>query len=217
MKQSAPPVPRVPRMGPCLVPFFEDYRPDAHGTPDPRLVVRPARAGDAPAMAAVARTRGPQPAELDGRIAAWVSDEVRRVVVAGRDDEGRRAVVAGQDDEVRRAVVAAGPGPDEVVGWGMAARWTGHEDAPDGWYVGWLVVDPRWRRRGVADRIVADLLTWTAGRSDRLYSVVNARNLASIDLHARHGFREVARAGAFAGIAFTGGVGVLLESRTAGR
>jgi len=50
---------------------------------------------------------------------------------------------------------------------------------------------------------------------DRLHeptwSVVNARNGASLDLHARHGFVEVARAAAFAGITFTGGTGLLLH------
>ena len=175
-------------MGPCLVPMFEEYRPGAHGTVDPEVVVRAAGPADVPGMAAVARTRGPQPAELDERIAAWVADDDRWLVIGARDGA--------------------------VVGWGMAAHRTGHDDAPDGWYVGWLVVDPAWRRRGVADRIVTDLLTWTAGRAESLFSVVNVRNEASLDLHARHGFRELARAGRFAGIEFTGGVGLLLEART---
>lgn len=42
-------------------------------------------------------------------------------------------------------------------------------------------------------------------------SVVNATNGASIALHERHGFREVARGATFAGITFTGGTGVLLS------
>ena len=176
-------------MGPCLVPFFEEYRPAAHGSPDPGVVVRRATAEDVPGMAAVARTRGPQPPELDGRVAAWAVDDERRLTVA----------------------VAPGAQP-EVVGWGMVARWTGHDDAPDGWYVAWLVVHPQWRRRGVADRLLGDLRAWTAARAERLLSVVNVQNRASLDLHARHGFREVARGAGFAGVTFTGGVGVLLAS-----
>ncbi|MGO1591881.1 MAG: hypothetical protein ACTHW1_06830 [Ancrocorticia sp.] len=48
-----------------------------------------------------------------------------------------------------------------------------------------------------------------------LYSVINARNRASITLHEKLGFVEAARGHTFAGITFTGGVGVLM-SVTAG-
>lgn len=172
------------------MPFFEDYAPEAHGTAEPRLVVRPAVPGDVPALAAVARTRGPQPASFDERLAQWVADDDRRVAVAVLD--------------------GAAPG----VGWAMAAHRAGHDDAPDGWYVGWLVVDPSWRRRGVAGALLDDLLAWTGGRGDALLSLVNVQNRASLDLHAGRGFRELARAGSFAGVTFTGGTGLLLEART---
>ncbi len=202
-------------MGRCRVPFFEDYAPDAHGTPHRRLVVRPAVSGDVPALAAVARTRGPQPAPFDGRLAAWVGDDERRVIVAGLRDE------RGQADDDRPVAGASGAyadvlvgGAERVAGWAMAARWTGHDDAPDGWYVSWLVVDPSWRRQGVASVLLDDLLTWTSARGGALFSLVNAQNRASLDLHVRLGFREIARAGAFAGVTFTGGAGLLLEART---
>ncbi|MCL2463913.1 MAG: GNAT family N-acetyltransferase [Micrococcales bacterium] len=216
-------------MGPCLVPSFEEYRPDAHGTPDPRIAVRAATPGDVAGMAAVARLRGPQPATLDALIAGWVSDDERRLVVALRreasgggcdvsgggggvpDDEGSGGV---PDDEGGTADGAQcrASGGGVVVGWGMANRRTGHADAPDGYYIGWLVVHPDCRRRGIAGRIVTDLAAWTSGRADRLYSVVNLRNRVSLDLHARHGFRELARAAQFAGIPFDGGVGLLLAA-----
>lgn len=178
-------------MGPCLVPSYEVYRPGAHGELDPVVVVRPARPGDVPAMAAIARTRGPQPPELDDRLVEWLADDERLVLVGERDET--------------------------LIGWGIVNRQAGHRDAPDGWYIGWLVVHPAWRRRGVADRMVQHMLGWTAGRSDRLHSLVNARNQASLDLHARHGFREIARACELAGITFDGGAGLLLEARTEGR
>lgn len=183
-------------MRPWRVPFFEDYAPEAHGTAEPRLVVRPAAPGDVPTLAAVARTRGPQPASFDERLAQWVADDERRVAAA----------VVGERGPAREA------GP--LVGWAMAAHRAGHDDAPDGWYVGWLVVDPSWRRRGVAGALLDDLLAWTRARGDALFSLVNVQNLASLDLHAGRGFRELARAGSFAGVTFTGGTGLLLEART---
>lgn len=171
------------------MPLFEDYRPDAHGTADPHVAVRAAAAPDVAALAAVARARGPQPADLEARLALWVADERRRVAVAVR-------------------------APATVAGWAMATCRTGLTDAPDGWYVGWLVVDPSWRRRGVAGALLDDLLAWTGERGDALLSLVNVQNRASLDLHAGRGFRELARAGSFAGVTFTGGTGLLLEART---
>jgi hypothetical protein len=43
--------------------------------------------------------------------------------------------------------------------------------------------------------------------------VVNARNRASIALHERWHFDEVARGGRFPSTTFTGGVGILLRAR----
>jgi GNAT superfamily N-acetyltransferase len=201
------------------VPFFEDYTPDAHGSPHRRLVVRQAVSRDVPALAAIARTRGPQPAQFDGRVAAWVADDERRVTVAGLRDEPGPADGDGTAD--RPGVGARGSCADvevgaaeRVAGWAMAARCTGHDDAPDGWYVSWLVVDPSWRRRGVATALLDDLLTWTSSRGGALFSLVNTQNRASLDLHVQFGFREIACAGAFAGVTFTGGAGLLLEART---
>ena len=116
--------PTAARMGPCLVPFFEDYAPTAHGTPDPRIVVRRALADDIPAMATVARSRGPQPASFDERLAQWVADEERRVCVAVPDggggvDDG--VLRAGRPDALRaaeRPVIAGARGGEARVGEG---------------------------------------------------------------------------------------------------
>jgi L-amino acid N-acyltransferase YncA len=82
-------------------------------------------------------------------------------------------------------------------------------DVPDGRYVSALTVDPARRRAGVGSRLLADLLAAPGGGPVR--SVVNARNAASLALHAAHGFHEVARAATWARIEFEGGTGVLLE------
>jgi hypothetical protein len=50
---------------------------------------------------------------------------------------------------------------------------------------------------------------WTPARPDAAWYFANARNRASLDLHARLGFEEVTRAFDLAGVTFEGGEGVL--------
>jgi len=166
------------------MPLFAPYSPDARGVVDDRIVVRQAEPHDVAGIVAVAQTRGPQVEGYADRVAGWVDDPARRVLVADRDGA--------------------------VVGWAMAASWIGHTDAPEGYYVSALTVVPSFRRRGVAGRMLADLVDWTWRSAAQIWSVVNARNVASIVVHERHGFREVERGPTYAGITFEGGEGVLL-------
>lgn len=161
---------------------FAVYEPERHGVPDPAVALRVAQPADVDGILAVAATRGP--VRFADRLGPWVADPERYVVVAQLDGV--------------------------VVGWGMAAPWSGFDDAPDGLYVSALTVAPAARRRGIGERLLVDLIAWAEPRSAMLGSVINANNGPSLDLHVRHGFREVARSDAFAGITFTGGVGVLL-------
>ncbi|MBT0993725.1 GNAT family N-acetyltransferase [Cellulomonas sp. DKR-3] len=170
---------------------FAPYAPDEHGRPDPALVVRPAEPEDVAGVARVARTRGATQVGLEGRLAGWLRSDLHVVLAARRDDE--------------------------VVGWASARVLGGHADSPDGWYVSSLTVDPAWRRRGAGDRLLAAVVAAVAARvtaagdrTDALRSIVNATNHPSLDLHAAHGFVEEARGPSFAGVTFTGGVGVLL-------
>jgi ribosomal protein S18 acetylase RimI-like enzyme len=80
---------------------------------------------------------------------------------------------------------------------------------PEGWYLGGVVVDPLQRRRGIGARLTRERLAWIAARAGQAYYFVNERNRASIDLHARLGFRELARDIRVTGLTFTGGVGLL--------
>lgn len=92
------------------------------------------------------------------------------------------------------------PSPDDV-----------HDDpSPWGWYVTGLVVAVAHRRRGVARRLVADVLALRPA-GEPVWSVVDARNEASLALHAALGFTEVLRASRLAGVVVTGGEGVLLR------
>jgi ribosomal protein S18 acetylase RimI-like enzyme len=86
------------------------------------------------------------------------------------------------------------------------------DPAPEGWYLAGLIVDARFRRRGIGRALTQARLRWVSERADRTYYVANARNAASIALHAALGFAEVARGPAFATFTFEGGVGVLCRA-----
>lgn len=167
------------------MPAFAVFDPLARGVRDTAVVVRTARVDDAAAVAAVAATRGGPGLDVLGRLPGWVDDPERRVLVA----------------EVGGA----------VVGWAMAGPW-GSPGAQAGLHVTALTVHPEHRRRGVGDRLLAALTAWAWGRSDQIWSVVNARNEASVALHERRGFVLDRPITDYAGMTFDGGRGVLLRA-----
>lgn len=75
---------------------------------------------------------------------------------------------------------------------------------------GVIVVDP-WRRRGVGRALTRVRLEFLRPRAQEVFFVVNARNRASIDLHAAFGFEELTRDFEAPGVSFTGGVGILFR------
>jgi ribosomal protein S18 acetylase RimI-like enzyme len=167
------------------VSLFEEYDPLIHGVEDASVVVRRAGPDDARAIVAVDASREPRPPTyLD-----WVVEQLAR---------GDAAHVVAE----RRG---------HVVGASAVKVWCEHADAPAGWYVSGITVMPTWRRRRIGDRMLALELAGVDRLHEPTWSVVNAGNGASLDLHARHGFVEVARAATFAGITFTGGTGLLLH------
>jgi GNAT superfamily N-acetyltransferase len=83
---------------------------------------------------------------------------------------------------------------------------------PEGWYLGGVVVAPARRRRGIGARLTKERLDWIADRAREAYYFVNGRNRASIDLHARFGFREIVRDLRVPGITFSDGIGLLFRA-----
>lgn len=84
--------------------------------------------------------------------------------------------------------------------------------APEGYYVVGLLVDPGRRRRGVGLALTRARMAWAFQRAEEVWFFANARNRASLHLHARLGFVEVTRDFAFPGVSFDGGVGVLCRA-----
>jgi len=84
---------------------------------------------------------------------------------------------------------------------------------PAGIYLGGLSVAPERRRQGVGGALTQVRLEYAfADRGlERVWYFANARNEASIRLHARFGFQEFERPMRFPPVSFTGGVGVLFS------
>jgi len=163
--------------------LFAAYEPDAHGVRT-EVVVEPLGREHLDACVALAVQRE------GGDPAAW-----RTVLESALDATDRATVVAMVDGRL------AGY---STVAW--LAPGIGHPTtaAPDGWYLLGLVVDPRFRRRGVGRRLTAERLRWLHGRTDRVWYFVSSANQASIDLHTEFGFRLSAENVAFPGVSFTG-------------
>ncbi|BCW50331.1 N-acetyltransferase [Arthrobacter sp. StoSoilB13] len=163
------------------------------------LLIRPALENDVAAMAGVevaaGRTSAGAASRFEAAIRAAISDPRRLVLVAETP-----------------ADVPWNPG-SAVVGW---AKTHFHDydagPAPAGYYLGGITVAPDFRRQGVAAALTEKRLEWIWARTDEAWYVVNARNAASLKLHQRWGFREVARGSGFHAVTFDGGEGLLLKA-----
>ncbi len=135
---------------------------------------------------------------------------------AGRPLPDPIRLAAAIDDDARLVLVACARGTSDVggfLGWGKTHFW-GFADgtAPTGQYLGGVTVRPDCRRSGIGTALTQARLDWIWRRASEAWYVVNASNLASIELHRRWGFAEVARAPRFHTTTFDGGVGILMRA-----
>ena len=163
------------------------------------FTIRPALPADVAGILAV---------ELDaGRVSATGSGPFAANMTAAMVDPARLVLVAEAQDDTTAA------GGSGVVGWAKTHYWDhGDGPAPTGHYLGGVTVRPGFRRRGVAVELTQARLEWVWERAEGAWYVVNARNEASLALHRRWGFTEVARGAAFHAVTFDGGEGVLLRA-----
>lgn len=182
--------------------LFADYKPrtGARGGPDADIAVRDATSTDVERLAAIALERS-----------GGTLEERRNAF--GRELESL------QRDERQRLLVAELEG--RVAGYARLAEFRPGSDAPSntapaGWYLTGVVVAGACRRRGVATALTRARLGIVAGHAAVAYYFANAQNLASIDLHARLGFRELTRDFVFPRVSFEGGEGILFRARLDG-
>jgi ribosomal protein S18 acetylase RimI-like enzyme len=153
--------------------------------------VRPARPDDLPACARLAVARN------GGDLTTW---------------EARLAADLGRDTVlVAVAAVGAAVGMGRV-GWISWPEPASADSAPDGYYLTDLLVDPAWRRYGLAEQMTRVRLAWAWERGSTAWYVANVCNRVSLELHAKLGFRVVADDISIAGMTFVGGHGVLCRA-----
>jgi len=147
------------------------------------------------------RRTGDEPAPPPGLVIseATVQDVAGCVALAALASEGTNVgwseLFRHNIERADRYLVVARVG-DELVGYGRTAWFEPDSDAPAnaapaGYYLIGLVVDPRWRRRGVASAIIRARLAWVAKRASEAWYFADVGNRASIELHERAGFSTV--------------------------
>jgi ribosomal protein S18 acetylase RimI-like enzyme len=153
-------------------------------------------------------TRAAEPADLLACSELQASHSGEPVV----DVEERLQTELARPD--RRLLVAIVD--DAVAGYGRVSEHRPARrdptDAPPGYYLGGVVVDPRYRRRGLGLALTRARMALVFTMADEVWYFANARNAASIAMHAQLGFAEVTRNFQFPGVAFAGGQGVLFRA-----
>ena len=86
------------------------------------------------------------------------------------------------------AVIVAAEGED-----GTVLGYAGLQTVLDEGYINTVAVDPRFRRQGVADELIAAFVRFGRAKLAFLTLEVRASNAPAIALYEKHGFQEVGR------------------------
>jgi ribosomal protein S18 acetylase RimI-like enzyme len=145
----------------------------AGGTAEGPVQIEPLRADDvASAVELVTRVQRVDPEDRGEQFASDITDHSRQMFVAKANGH--------------------------VIAYGRVAELAAGEAAPGtpaGCYLSGVLVDPAWRRRGIATALTRAPLRWVFARTDEAFYVAGADNVASLHLHAALGFQETKRFG----------------------
>lgn len=131
----------------------------------------------------------------------WMGDVASAVELATRvlrvkpGDRGEQFASDITDDS-RQMFVAKANG--QVLAYARVAELAADEAAPGtpaGCYLSGVLVEPVWRRRGIATALTRARLRWVFARTDEAFYLTGADNIASLHLHAALGFQEMKRFG----------------------
>jgi len=118
-----------------------------------------------------------------------------RVLRVRPGDRGEQFALDITDDR-RQMFVAKANG--QVVAYGRATELAADEAGPEtpaGYYLSGVLVEPALRRRCIALALTQARLRWVFARTDEVFYVAGADNVASLRLHMALGFQEVKRFG----------------------
>jgi aminoglycoside 6'-N-acetyltransferase I len=143
----------------------------AGGTPEGAVRIEPLRMGDvASAVELATRVLRVKPGDRGEQFASDITDDARQMFVA---KAGGQVIAYGRVAEL--AADEAAPG------------------TPAGCYLSGVLVEPAWRRRGIATALTRARLRWVFARTGEAFYVTGADNIASLHLHAALGFQEINR------------------------
>jgi len=111
-----------------------------------------------------------KPGDLGEQFASDITDDLRQMFVAKANGQ-----IVAYGRVIELAADEAGPG------------------TPAGCYLSGVLVDPAWRRRGIATELTRARLHWAFAHTDKVFYVTGADNIASLHLHAALGFHEIKR------------------------
>ena len=142
----------------------------ADGMPQAVRIEALTQADVASAVALAVRVLGVEPGDRGEQFAADITGEQRQIFIAKANGE-----VVAYGRVLALAADEAGPG------------------TPAGCYLSGVLVDPAWRGRGIATALTRARLRWAFARTDIVFYVAGAGNVASLRLHTALGFQEVKR------------------------
>jgi ribosomal protein S18 acetylase RimI-like enzyme len=145
----------------------------AGGTPEGAARIEPLQMGDvASAVQLAARVLRVKPGDRGEQFASDITADSRQMFVAKANGQ--------------------------VIAYGRVAELAADEAAPGtpaGYYLSGVLVEPAWRRQGIATALTRIRLRWVFDRTDEAFYVTGADNIASLHLHAPLGFQEMKRFG----------------------
>jgi GNAT superfamily N-acetyltransferase len=182
---------------------FEDYTPDNKRRDEQhllsKLVIRMADIMDIDGLTRVHLTRTPDDSD---KVAARFKEEISQL-----NPLTCLLLVAEIDGLLIGFARAA---------YFQPAQYPDSRNCPEGWYLSGVIVDPDYRRLGIASTLTAYRLDWIAERAKKAYYFANARNKVSIELHGKYNFTELTRDFKYPNVEFEGGEGILFVTDPAG-